>query len=105
LPVGREFEHHAGVIQRQLLVIASFLGVVESFLADVSGCLLTVDPGLAIVESTELRVVGVRGVIAVLIVGALFVIDSCLIAVSEELFAVSDGLLEVAEALFARELS
>jgi hypothetical protein len=35
----------------------------------------------------------------------LFVIDSCLIAVSEELFAVSDGLLEVAEALFARELS
>jgi hypothetical protein len=76
LSVGREFEHHPSVIKRQLLVVASFLRVVEAFLADVSGYLLAIDSRLAIVESTESRVVSVCGVIAVFVVGGLFVIDA-----------------------------
>jgi len=50
------------------LVVAPFLGVVEAFLVDVPGYLLSVNPGLAIVESTALRVVSVEVVIAVLVV-------------------------------------
>jgi len=47
---GRKAEHRPGFVERFLLVVASFLGVVQRLLVDVSGDLFAIDPGLAIVQ-------------------------------------------------------
>ena len=75
LVVG-ESDHRTRVIDRLLVVVASLLGAVETFLADVSRLLLAIDSALAIVERPRSDVLSDRSVVTIVIVGALFLIDA-----------------------------
>ena len=51
----RKVEHHPGFVEGILLVVASFLRVIQSLLADVTGDLFAIDPGLAIIKDAAGR--------------------------------------------------
>jgi hypothetical protein len=60
LLAGGEAEPRSGFVELLLVVVAPFLGVIEGFLADVSGDLLAVYPCLAVVVDAILAVVAGR---------------------------------------------
>jgi hypothetical protein len=99
-----EVEHRSCFVERDLLDVSAFLGMIVSLLADVPGDLLAIDPGLAIAEDALLLVVGACAALALVILADLLLIDADLLAVADELLPVTEGLLEVGQALFLSEL-
>ena len=100
----RKVEHHPGFVEGILLVVASFLRVIQSLLADVTGDLFAIDPGLAIIKDAGRSLTSDRVGLALLIVVELLLIDPCLVSIGSKLLSVADRLLELSQALLPGQL-
>jgi hypothetical protein len=102
---GRKLEIRSRLVERDLLDVSSFLGVVECLLAHIPGGLLTVDPRLGISEHLILALVPDGASLSVVILYDLLAIDAQLLSVADELLPFTESLLEIGQALFAGELT
>jgi hypothetical protein len=73
---GWKLEHRSRFVERHLLHVSPFLGVVECFLTDIPGRLLAIDPRLAISEDAILALVPARAALALVILDELLAIDA-----------------------------
>jgi hypothetical protein len=100
-----KLEHRSGFVERHLLDVSSLLAVIERLLIDVASGLLAIDSRLIISKDAFLGLVSAGAARAQLILGDLFLIDSRLLPIADQLLAVTEGLLKISQALFASQLS
>ncbi|MGP0051568.1 MAG: hypothetical protein ACLPZR_22340 [Solirubrobacteraceae bacterium] len=73
---GWKFEHRSNVVERDLLNVSSFLGMIERLLAYVPRDLLAIDPCLRIAKELALALVPGHAVLALVILSDLLLIDA-----------------------------
>jgi hypothetical protein len=104
LLVDGKAEHHPGLVERNLLNISAFLGVIKSLLIDVAVQLLAVDPRLTIIKDRRHPMILNGARMTLFVMTKLTLIDADLVTIAGQLLTITERLLKLGQALFPGQL-